>query len=293
MRSNGVLDHPAGLGPADHVCWVYDAERGFAQAARQFLADGLANGYRLLCVGHPAVAAALEDVAPLTGVSDLLASGVLGVMTVGDAYGATAGLVPQQQLSFYDEATQKALADGYNGLRVVAELTALAGNPEWLPALMAWEHLADDYIAGGAGMSALCAYRRERLDGELIDSVAAVHPLVHPADDGQGGPPFRLFFEDGALALAGVVDAFVAERLARILGSTHVDADELTLDLSRLEFMDTRGCGVLAAWAQRLVAGGSRLRITGTSPVFRRVWELLGYDALEGVTLVVALEEPR
>ena len=148
---------------------------------------------------------------------------------------------------------------------------------------MRWEHLADDFMAGGSGMSALCAYRRSRLADEIVGTVAAVHPLVHPDN---GPPPFRLFFDSsGALVLAGTVDSFVADRLARVLSTTHLQSGEVRLDVSRLEFIDTRGCWVLAAWGRRLGEDEARLVLTGASRIFRRVWQVLGFDALPNVTV--------
>src|ERR1700712_1755565 len=50
VRVHGLLDDPAEVGRGGHVCWSYDDDASFAEAARRFLADGAARGDRLLCV---------------------------------------------------------------------------------------------------------------------------------------------------------------------------------------------------------------------------------------------------
>ena len=47
----GAVSGPDAAAVTDHVCWVYDDEASFAVVARRYLAEGLAGGERLLCVG--------------------------------------------------------------------------------------------------------------------------------------------------------------------------------------------------------------------------------------------------
>ena len=68
---------------------------------------------------------------------------------------------PEEQLAFYDGRTRSARESGYTGLRVVAEVTALASDTRHSAGFLRWEHLADDFVASGSGFSALCAYSCE------------------------------------------------------------------------------------------------------------------------------------
>ena len=49
---------------------------------------------------------------------------------------STSPFAPEQQLAFFDAATRQAVDDGFTGLRVAAEVSALAADPETRPALV-------------------------------------------------------------------------------------------------------------------------------------------------------------
>ena len=281
MRSEGVVDRPAPAARGDHVCWVYEDTASFAAVAARFLADGLARGERLLFVGHAeGIAALRQPDTALPSVDSLVAGGVLAFVAVEGAY-RTGHFDVDRQLQFYDAVTRRAVDDGYTGLRVVADVTPLAGQDD----LVRWEHLADEFFAAGPGMSAMCAYRRGEVSPAVLAAAAAVHPQVHPPDD---IPPFRLWFDDGGLALAGTLDAFDADALLQVLLASHVAGPVVRLDLSRVEFADAAGCRALARWSQALQRRSARLELVGASRLFRRTWLVLGLDRVSDVTIQAA-----
>jgi DcmR-like sensory protein/STAS domain-containing protein len=266
-----VLTGPAEVRTADHACWVYDDDAAFAEAARQYLAEGLDRGDRLLCVGD---AAALEQVRRAAGTDRRVSRDALQFVPITGAYPAGGRLVPDAQLAFYQQATRRALADGYRGLRVVAELTQLATGPGGSGDLLRWEHLADGFMAAGSGMSALCAYRRDGLPDGVLADVACAHPLVHAGPD---ETQFRVFFDGGGLAVG-------AERLSRVLAGSPVPGPAARIDLGRVEFMDAAGCRTVAAWAHALEQRAVPVTVTGASRMVRRMWQLLGFAEVTGVS---------
>jgi anti-anti-sigma regulatory factor len=274
VRAAGLLTDPAGAARADHVCWVYEDEADFLDIARRYLEDGLARGERLLYVGEPHPADLRTEDGPLADVDGLIARGALQVLDLGAGYQSSGAFAPAEQLAFYDAATAEARAAGYTGLCVVAEISGLAADPVRRADLMRWEHLADEFIGSGSGMRALCAYR-SGLGREILTDVASVHPLVR---DDAGGPPFHAWFEGEAIVLAGALDTFGADRLEQVLAGTRIDGPTVTLDLSRVEFVDVGGCRAIARWARRLHDRGALLELTGTSRVFRKMWRVLGFD---------------
>jgi anti-anti-sigma factor len=253
---------------------VYDDDADFAAAAREHLTEGLARGDRLLCVGD---AQALEQVrraaGPAPEVDGHVARTALQFLPISGAYTAT-GRLAAGQLEFYEQATRRALAEGYRGLSVIAELTPLAADAGTSGDLLRWEHLADDFMASGAGMSALCAYRRGRLSDAVLADVACVHPRVHAGPDETS---FRVFFAGSGLAVAGTLDAFGADRLSRVLATSPVHGPAVRLDLSRVEFMDVAGCRAIAAWAHGMERRPAQVTVTGASRMVRRMWRLLGF----------------
>ncbi len=265
---------------ADHVCWIYEDDDDFAQAARRYLEEGLARGERLMWIGEGDGAVLRTPAGPLADLDDLRARGVLQVLDVRAGYEGSGGFGPDEQFAFYDAATRAAIEDGYRGLRVVADVSVLAADPERRPDLVRWEHLADEYIASGSGMVALCAYRSD-LGADALDDGASVHPVVRSAGS---GPPFRLWFDGDTLAVAGALDTFAADRLDRVLTGSHVDGPVVTLDLSRVEFVDVGGCRALARWARYLQDRSARLELVGSSRVLKRMWRILCFDEYAEVT---------
>ncbi|TQN42640.1 STAS domain-containing protein [Blastococcus colisei] len=281
MRAHGVLTEIQEADAADHVCWVYgEDDAAFGRAVRRFLAAGLERGERLLAIGERVLDSIGTDGDGFSGAAALISRGALRTFTTAQAYEATGQFAAAEQRTFYDAATRAAIADGYTGLRVVADVSDLAADPLTRPRLVQWEHLADGFIAEGAGFTAMCAYSAGLTDEALAD-VATVHPLVHaPA----GPPPFQVFFDDRHIAVSGSVDTFSADRLARVLASSPVGAQGAVLDVSRVEFMDVAASRVIARWALHLDAHSLLLDVRGASPVLRRMWHVLALGELAPVT---------
>lgn len=284
MRSHG----PSGPVPvaeaSDHLCWVYDDDGDFDRAVRTFLAGGLARGERLLCVGERVIESLAGNAAPLGDTEALKAEGALGTLTLAEAYAATGTFTPEDQLAFYTAATRRAIEDGYRGLRVVADVGGLAADPETRAGLLRWEHCADEYMAAGHGMSAMCTYRRD-LPAAALSEAMSVHPLVHAPD---GPPPFQLFFDGGHVTLAGSVDAFDADRLARVLEASPVGGKRAVLDLRPAEFLGVAACRVIARWGQVLAAREVALEVRGASPLVRRMWHVLALGTVAPVAFAEA-----
>ena len=284
MRAHGRVVEVPEAGPSDHVCWVYDDDRGRDAAVGRFLSGGLTRGERVLVVGEAMIESLGAATLPFGGTDALIGRGTLQTLTPAEAYDRTGRFCPEQLLAFYGAATRRAIDEGYRGLRVAAEGSALAGDPALLPDLVRYEHLADDLVAHGPGFTALCAYRGD-LRPEALNDVASVHPVVHTPD---GVPPFQVFFDDGRVVLTGSVDAFMADQLAGVLAATPVDGERTVLDLGRLDFIDAAGCRVLAQWAQESCPRPGRLKITGTSRLVERMWRLLTLDEVAPVTFAGA-----
>jgi anti-anti-sigma regulatory factor len=285
VRAHGTLTEIPGAGTSDHICWVYDGDdAAFDRAVRRFLAGGLERNERLLVVGERAIDSIGADGDGLADVGALMAGGSLRTLTLAEAYEAAGPFVPGLQRYFYEAATHEAIADGFTGLRVVAEVSALAADPATRGELVEWEHLADDYIAAGCGFTAMCAYSGA-LAGEALADVATVHPLVHaPARI----PPFQVFFDEDHVTLSGSVDTFGADRLARVLASSPVGAQGAVLDLALVDFVDVAGSRVIARWAQALHTRSLPLEVRGASPLLRRMWQVLALDGIAPVRFTAA-----
>ncbi len=271
MRAHGRVETVPDAGPADHVCWVYDDATDLDAAAGRFLAGGLARGERLLVVGDGMIETLHRNTLPFGGTDELLATGALQVLDLTGVHADTTRCTPEQQLAFYDAVTRQAVTDGFTGLRVAAEVSALAADPVTRPVLVRWEHLTDDLVAHGSGFTAMCAYRAD-LCPEALSEVASVHPLVRAPE---GVPPFQVFHDGEGVVLTGSVDTFTAGRLGSVLAESRASRPATVLDVGRLDFIDVAGCRTLATWARDL---DEPVEVIGASRLLQRMWRLLALD---------------
>jgi anti-anti-sigma regulatory factor len=282
VRAHGGIDELPGAGPTDHVCWIYDGDADFDAAVQEFFTSGLARGERVLCVGERVVEGLRTATGGVPDLEELIARGAVETLTLAQVYEATSPFRPEQQLTYYDDATRRAVDDGFRGLRVIAEVSGLATDPARRPELVRWEQIADDFAAQDSGFSAMCAYRAD-LGPEALADVASVHPLVHALREVS---TFALFAETDRLVLAGSVDTFSSDRLARLLGSAPIAGDVVVLDLAALEFVDVASCRVLARWVAALAERSLTVQVTGSSRLLRRMWQVLGLDQVAPVAFV-------
>ena len=279
MRGHGRVDELPGAAAGDHACWIYDDDDpDFDAAVREVLAGGMARGERVLGVGERV----LEGLRTARGLDELIDRGDVETLTLAEVYEAAGPFRPEEQLGYYEDATRRAAAAGYRGLRVIAEVSGLATDPAQRSELVRWEQLADNFAARGSGFSAMCAYRAD-LGAEALADVASVHPMVHA--DGEPST-FALFTEHDRLVLTGSVDACSGDRLGRLLATAPVTGDGVVLDLAALEFVDVAGCRVLAHWAAELHARSVTVRVADSSRLLRRMWQVLDLDRLAPLTFV-------
>lgn len=269
MREHGSIDSAAGLGIDGHACWTFEEKGSFTEAALEFLTDGLRMGQRIAFVGAAPVADQRERLDALGDVGGLIDRGALQLFTLTDLYAIGEPIDADAQLATYSAATEGALAEGYAGLRVAAEVTELVADPSGWEAHVRWESIADVYMATKP-LSALCGYDATAVPEPLLGDLAAVHPAAHCATS---PVPFHLFSDSGALLLEGEVDGFSADALDRALGHA-LRADVSELALGELEFIDHRGLFALIAHTKRLADGGG-LAVNAVPPSVERLCDLL------------------
>ncbi len=79
--------------------------------------------------------------------------------------------------------------------------------------------------------------------------------------------------------MEGSCDLATAPRLRQTLQPfIPPDVNEVVLDVSLLEFIDSTGLGVVLGALRRLREGGGTLRITGANGIVRRVLEITDLD---------------
>jgi anti-anti-sigma regulatory factor len=270
VRAHGCIHSGSDLGANDHACWAFDHQQEFVDAALEYLTDGLRLGQRLAYVGSEPVDEQRELLAPLGDVGAMVDAGMLQLLELDDLYRVGEPVDLEAQLQAYSAATDAALADGFTGLRVAAQVTDLVAEPETWDAHVRWESTADRVLSSRP-LSALCGYQRDRVPAQLLGDLAAVHPASNLDAD---AVPFHLFGEEGGLALSGEVDLFSSCAFNRALEYAGPAGEPVSLDLGALEFIDHHGIEILAAHTRRLdESGGCSVR--NQPPVVERLCDLL------------------
>lgn len=85
------------------------------------------------------------------------------------------------------------------------------------------------------------------------------------------------------VTVAGELDVATAPSLREALTPLLGDGVVIALDLSKVEFIDSTGVGVLIGAMKRLQAVGGALRIEAASPGVQRVLEMTGVTRALGV----------
>lgn len=270
----GGAQHAGGLGVHDHLCWPYEDRSDFARRATEFLSDGLALGLKCVYAADRAPGGLDADLAGVPDLHAQVARGALEIAELSVLYPDFAVIDPDEMLGTIAAATEDALAQGYSGLRVVADVTPLLLSADQLAGFLSWEHTADRFIARNP-VSGLCGVDLRAVPASTSTTLACMHPAART-----GSAPFRVFAPQGPadLALAGEVDQSVADQFRACLEWTRVDvARELVVDGIHLRFVDHRGLEGIRDYAG---ASGATAVLRTSSKLPGRLIHLLG---LEGI----------
>ncbi len=269
------------MGRSSHVCWSYRSDAQHRDFLEEFFNAGLAANERLMYFAPPeqlqSTLADLRDAG--IDLGSLMHSGALCVGDVDGAYLFEGALQPDVRLAGHALLVGQALRDGFAGLRVCSEIAPLLGSDGVCEQWCSYEVRADLLISKLPSI-VVCACDLRQARPEVISDLQAVHSIRTGAatDDS----PFRLHAGEGGLALSGEVDASSAERVGRWLSEALPDLPDPVVDVEGLEFIDAAGMWALLDSAHAHPEG---LRLTGTSPKFRRVWSVCGYDTITSVEL--------
>lgn len=167
------------LGLHEHLCLIYDTQEEQLAAALPYLRAGLEHGEKLLYLADENTA---EDILKAlrkrgTDVDHYLRKGALVVISKRDVYSKTGGFDPDSVIGFWAEAATQAKADGFPGLRILAEMTWTFGETGVPPRLLEFEnrinHMYCDHDAAG-----VCQYNRAHFPPEVILGVLRTHPMI-------------------------------------------------------------------------------------------------------------------
>lgn len=256
-----VLERAVDLAPGDHVSWAYDDLAGLRQACADTFAEGAARGEQLVYIGDRGHQNLRDDLSGVEERDALIAAGRLRIHSTAELYHATGRFEPHAQVETFRVEAQRAIREGFTGLRVVGDVTEVVVDPDLHADFVAYE-LALEAMYAVTPVVGICAVDRTRM-GQRWREMSALHRVQHIS--GQE-PTFAVTYSSGVVRLFGELDAASAPDLRRILGAVlGSTSGVLEVNLDGLDFIDVGASRVLAHAREVMGRAERDLLLTGVS----------------------------
>jgi anti-anti-sigma factor len=263
-----------------HVVLLYASERERIANLTAWVGRGLERGEKVLLTWAPGE--------PRNRALELCAEGGLDV----DAAQRSGQVQVLPASEFYPqngqpEVVDRALAEGFSGVRLSAPATAA------LDVMSSGEYLAleeaMDVRCRNGRVSVMCQYARPATAGDWLQDTLSSH------GGGMWSTGFSAARAERGVCLWGEVDLLNGDVLAAVVHAamgpafgtvTEEGGHEVLLDLSGLDFIDVAGCRVLVRETADFRRDGGRLRLIGARAAVARTLGLMELDAVPGVQVV-------
>jgi signal transduction histidine kinase len=167
------------LKPGDHLCCLYGSEEEHRALLSPFIRHGLERHEKVLYIADDHTTAQILDYLRADGVetNPFLKQGQLCFIS-GDASDTHAGAFePERMIALLRSQTERALAQGYKGLRTTDEMSWVLKGLPGSERIIEYEASLNTFIPESQCL-ALCQYDRRKFDPTLLLDVLATHPLA-------------------------------------------------------------------------------------------------------------------
>lgn len=163
----------------DHFALVYRSREEQHHVALPFVARGLERGERVVySVGDNSPSDVCEALAERgVDAAHAVETGALTFHDVRDVYLHDGAFDAERMADRVLEEADSALASGYAGLRITAEVTGPFLEAVDIEEFLEYERLVDELI-DGEGVLGLCQYDLESVDSAVVDDVVQTHPVL-------------------------------------------------------------------------------------------------------------------
>jgi hypothetical protein len=187
------------LRASGHLCFPYEGDDEKAATLVAFVRDGLARRERCLFIGSADDQHALVDRLEQAGVptGPPLEGGALILATQGETYLRGGRFDVEETLALMEGLTDRALADGFVGLRATGEASGPVPDELWRE-VMRYEALLNERL-GRRPFLALCRLHAAHVAPDRVRDVLRTHPHAVVRGDVCRNP----FYERSELALSG------------------------------------------------------------------------------------------
>ncbi|HEY2922901.1 MAG TPA: MEDS domain-containing protein [Candidatus Binatia bacterium] len=267
------------LGPHDHFCSIYESPQEHYDVAIPFIRIGLDRGEKCIYIADDGTVGDVRQAMHSEGidVDRAIASKALVLATKEQAYLEHGSFHPDWMFTFWKEATQLAMSEGFSALRATGETEWVLRGGRGLERWMEYESRLTHTLSE-SNCSALCQYNRRLFPPELILDVIRTHPMVV-----YGSTVCRnLYFVPPAEFLGTNQTAREVERLL-----TNIRERERVEDALREQLTERRRAEEELRRSEAYLAEGQRISHTGswgwnvaTGEIFwsREHFRIFGFD---------------
>jgi len=167
------------LGPHDHFCSIYESPEEHYAVAVPFIRIGLDRGEKCIYIADDGTIGDVREAMQSEGidVDRATASNALVLATKEDAYLEHGSFRPDWMFTFWKEATELAMSQGFSALRATGETEWVLRGGRGLERWMEYESRLTHTLSE-SNCSALCQYNRRLFPPDLILDVIRTHPMV-------------------------------------------------------------------------------------------------------------------
>ena len=167
------------LGPHDHFCSIYESPEEHYAVAIPFMRMGLDRGEKCIYIADDGTLSDVRRAMQSEGIDVERAteSNSLILATKEQAYLKRGSFDPDWMFTFWKEATDSAISEGFPALRVTGETEWVVRGGRGLERWMEYESRLTHALSEN-NCSALCQYNRHCFPPELILDVIRTHPVV-------------------------------------------------------------------------------------------------------------------
>ena len=179
VQTNPLVTALEQIGPHDHFCSIYESPEEHYAVAIPFIQIGLDRGEKCIYIADDGTVGEVRAAMESEGidVDRATATNALVLATKEDAYLEHGSFQPDWMYTFWKQATQMAISEGFSALRATGETEWVLRGGRGLERWMEYESRLTHTLAEH-NCSALCQYNRRLFPPELILDVIRTHPTV-------------------------------------------------------------------------------------------------------------------
>jgi PAS domain S-box-containing protein len=166
--------------PQSHYCLIYDDMAHYRKAAIQFIQQGLENNEKCVMAtdayGHDSIVADFEEKGLKAG--EYIENGRLVLLDVTESYSAGSGLDPDNTVRIWQNLTEQAVFEGFNGLRASGEATFALEHTVSGENLICYENIINRDLFPHYPFTSLCVYDKNLYPAHIIKAVIKAHPRL-------------------------------------------------------------------------------------------------------------------